>query len=137
MLRENNGLWYRPWCLLRRGKIMTTSVRIFYHQGLVKAAVSNDGGRFSSDSVMMLQQPYIGSDMISCDNANVGATTGSNAGAGSLLARIEVQPGKSVYYEVNPPNRSVAASTSSPVISGQVVIPFGHGWSLSFLECDL
>ncbi len=112
---------------------MTTTVNIFYHQGLAAAPISSDRGRFSSDAVHMLQQPYLSSDQVSCTTGAVGGTSGVNAGPAALIARIEVQPGASVYYEVNPPGRNVSASSASPLISGNVTIPFGAGWALSFL----
>jgi hypothetical protein len=116
---------------------MTAVVRIFYHQGLMTAPISNSGGRFSSDSVQMLHQPYQGSDSLTCDTGTIASTNGQNAGAGALLARVEVQPGHAVYCEINPPNRSVNANTGSPMISGNVVYPFGQGWKISVLEAAL
>lgn len=113
---------------------MTASVRIFYHQGLVTAPVSGSGGRFSSDSVQLLDQPYLASDTLSCDSSTIANTSGANAGQAAKLARIEVQPGHSVYCEINPPNRNIQATVNSPLISGDRTYPFGQGWTISVLE---
>jgi hypothetical protein len=113
---------------------MTTTVNVFYHEGLVTAAVANSSGRFSSDSVQLLTQPYLGSDQLSTATPTVANTTGANAGPASRLARLEVQPGKAAYVEINPPNRAVNASAASPLISGNNTYAFGPGWTISVLE---
>jgi len=82
----------------------------------------------------MLQQPYLSADAVTCDTVTPQSTSGVNAGVAAMLARVEVQPGKSVFYEINPPNRSAVPTANSPMITGDQVFPFGPGWKFSFLE---
>jgi len=111
---------------------MTATVGIFFHSGLTTAPVDASGGRFSSDSVMLLKQPYLGRSFVSVDqNAAVSC---SQAPQNTKLVRIEVQPGKAVRYEINPPNRGVVADSQSPLMSGSDQLQFGDRWTISFLE---
>jgi len=119
---------------IAHGVGMTAVVRVFYHQGVTTAAVAA-GTRFTADSVAMLKQPYI-------EKASVTATTMSAQSVAAApskthIAYVQVQEGKAVHYEVNPPNRSVSASTSSPILSGSTQLECGDGWSLSFLEHEV
>lgn len=116
---------------------MAAVIRIFYHQGLVSAPMANGMGRNSSEGLQMLHQPYIGRDFVCCALDEAVSTDGSNAVPGSHLVRVEVQPGKAVYYEVNPPGRNFKVTDCSPMFSGNITLPFGAGWTMSFLEADL
>lgn len=110
---------------------MTALVKVFYHSGVTTAAVAA-GTRFASDSVAMLKQPYIGRASVSVTSAAAQAV--SAAPNGTKLAFVQVQEGKAVLYEVNPPNRSVDADTSSPLLTGSTQIECGADWSISFRE---
>lgn len=110
---------------------MTAVVRVFYHSGLTTAAVAA-GTRFSTDSVAMLKQPYVGRASVTVTDA--AAQSVSAAPTGTKLAFVQVQEGKTVHFEVNPENRSTDADTSSPLLSGTTQIECGPGWSMSFLE---
>lgn len=110
---------------------MAATVLVFYHSGLTTAHVAA-GTRYTTDSVGMLKQPYIGRASLT---ANTGtAQSVSAAPAGTKIAYIQVQEGKAVHVETNPENRSTDADTSSPYISGSVTIECGPSWSFSFLE---
>ena len=113
---------------------MTAKVRIFYHQGIVTAPLMGGGAAFSAESSQLLDQPYLDSEVLICDTKKAQSTSGDRAGPAARLVRIEVQPGKSIYYEINPPNRSVKASDHSPLLSGAATYPFGGGWTISVLE---
>lgn len=110
---------------------MSVSVRVFYHSGLTTAHVAA-GTKFATDSVAMLKQPYLARDKVS---ATTGAAVSTAAApAGTRVAYVQVEDGKSVYFEVNPENRTTAADSSSPVVSGSATFECGPNWSLSFLE---
>lgn len=83
----------------------------------------------------MLDQPYLGSSFLICD-ATKPATT-EKTPAGALIASIEVQPGKAVYYEVNPPGRVVSVDEGSPMISGKTQCQIGKGWTISVIEAEI
>jgi hypothetical protein len=113
---------------------MTATVRIYTHDGLVSAKVDPGGGRFSTDSVMMLKQPYLGGERLLPGTGTAVSSSAATAVKGSSLLNVEVQSGKTVHYEINPPNRAVAASIDSPTLTGNTQFNFGPGWTISVLE---
>jgi hypothetical protein len=114
---------------------MTTTVRVFTHTGLATASVaSSGGGRYSNDSLFMLKQPYLGRQTLTTDAITAVSSSGSIASKGTTLLHIEVQPGQTVHYEINPANRSAVADSNSPTISGKTNFEFGPGWTISILE---
>lgn len=110
---------------------MTATVRVFFHAGVTTAAVAA-GTRYTTDSVAMLKQPYISRASATVDTGTAQST--SAAPDHTKIAFIQVQEGKAVHYEVNPPNRSTEADTGSPVLTGSTQFECGPGWALSFLE---
>ena len=113
---------------------MSAVVRIFTHAGITAAKVDAGGGRFSTDSVYFLKQPYLGSQTITATTAAAQSSDPATAGRGTTLVHIEVQPSKMIHYEINPPNRSANATTDSPTSSGKTSFEFGPGWTVSVLE---
>jgi hypothetical protein len=113
---------------------MSTTVRTFCHTGLTTAVVAA-GTRYTTDSVAMLKQPYVGRSSVTVDSGTAQSTTAAPASA--KIVFIQVEAGKAVHYEVNPPNRATAADTSSPILTGATQIEFGPDWTLSFLEATL
>lgn len=114
---------------------MTTTVRCFYHTGTTTAPVSASGGRFTSDSVMLVKQPYLERDSVT---VNTGTPQSIDAApAACKLLVVQVQEGRAAHMEINPPNRSTAADTGSPIVSGTVHLEFGPDWTASFLECEI
>lgn len=115
---------------------MTAIVRVFSHPSLITAPSSSAGGRFASDSVGLLKQPYIGNEKITVDSITPATTLAASAPSGTGIVFVQVQSGKTVHCQVSPANIDpVAATTSSPVLSGDTVLNFGPQWRLSFLEC--
>lgn len=113
---------------------MTAIVRIYTHSGLVTAPVAPSGGRFTSDSVAQLKQPYLSKERLTAnDSTSVTSSAGPNK---SELVLIQVQPGKTVHYEVTTGNigTPIEADVDSPTMSGDTVMQYGAGWVLSFLE---
>jgi len=111
---------------------MTTIVRVFWHSGLSTAPVAA-GTRYTTDSVALLKQSYVGRANLSVDSGTPAAT--DPAPAATKIAYVQVQSGKAVHIEINPENRSVAADTSSPILSGTTQFEAGPNWSISVLEC--
>ena len=110
---------------------MSATVRVFYHAGLTTAAVAA-GTRYATDSVSMLKQPYAARSSVTVDTGTPQST--SAAPNAAKIAYVQVQEGKAVHYEVNPPNRSTPADTGSPVLKGSTQIEIGPEWTISFLE---
>jgi hypothetical protein len=109
---------------------MATTVKVFYHSGISTAHVAA-GTKFASDSVSLLKQPYLSRWSATLSGS---AQSSSAAPAGTKIAYIQVQEGKAVTFEVNPPNRSTEADTSSTTLSGETQIEFGPEWTISFAE---
>ncbi len=113
---------------------MSAIVRIFTHSAIVTAPVSPGSGRFSSDSISQLKQPPEGREMFTVGAVTASTSASATATGSTRLLLIQVQPGKRVHYEVSPGTTVTAATSTSPVCSGDTVLQFGPGWSVSFLE---
>ena len=109
-------------------------VRIFTFPGLVSAPVVS-GSRLSTDSVQMLKWPYLGGELLTPDTVTPVTSLAGTASAATQVAYVQVQPGKTVTYEVSTGNGAVRLATaSSPTLIGDAMIQFGPGWQLSVLE---
>ena len=111
---------------------MTTAVKIFAHRGVVQAPVTTLA-RDSRDSVYMLEQPYLAAEALTAGGAAV-SSSAATAPAQTGLMRVEVEDGKSIRYEMNPPGRSASASANSPALSGKDQLHCGAGWTISVIE---
>lgn len=94
---------------------------------------------FNADSVFVLDEPYLWSEVISVSAVAASSTpvSGSSDG-GSTILRVEVKDGEQVRYEINPngPNASNArvASTNSPRLSGFDNFAWGPGYTISLID---
>lgn len=112
---------------------MTATVRVYYHSSVTTAPVDAASGRYSTDSVPLLKQPYLGREVLSATTSGEVRTAG--APAGTRLARIQVQEGKTATFEVDPGiNRAQEADDLSPTISGEQIVECGPGWKFGFKE---
>lgn len=110
---------------------MATTVWIFAHSGVISAPRSNAGGFLATDSISQLKQPYSARETLSCDIGAPSSSISATAPDKTGVLFIQVQPGKVIHYEVNPPNRSVVATTDSPRLTGDQLIQFGPEWTIS------
>jgi hypothetical protein len=113
---------------------MSATVRVFTHAGITSAKVDAGGGRFTTDSVFLLKQPYLGKETLTATTGTAVSSSRLTAPKGSSVLSVEVQPGKTIHYEINPSNRSVAATTDSPTLRERTNFEFGPDWSISVLE---
>lgn len=115
---------------------MTFNVRITGYRGIVQSPVLIPG-QDSKDSVYLMNQPY--------EFTQVGTSAGASpitlgpsglavSADFSRIVRVEVPPGSTIRYEVNPPGRSVSAGNTSPSLTGIQNIMWGPGWTLSFVD---
>lgn len=109
---------------------MATTVNVFFYSGTAQAFRAS-GTAFASDSVSLLKQPYLARDQVSATST---AASSAAAPSGARIAEIQVEDGKAVHYEVNPPSRAVDADASSPAGSGTFQLEAGTGWTISFYE---
>lgn len=121
---------------------MSFTVRIFGHDGLSRMKVLGSGaGQFSSDSVFQLTQPYLWNQTLTTNGATPVSSAAASLPAGKTIdstdiLRIEIPDGQAIRYEVNPTNRSVAASANSPILQGLNQIKFGAGWTISIIDAS-
>lgn len=112
---------------------MTATVRVFSISGLLIAEAQSNRGY--SDSVHVVKYPPLGRDLLSCDTSTADLSEASAAPTGSYLAVVQVEAGKTVYFEVNPPGiEAVEAGDTSPTLSGEQLLQWGEGWRLSVKE---
>lgn len=119
---------------------MAFNVRIFGYAGLTRMRVLNQS-QFSSDSVFQLAAPYLWSQMLVTNGTTPVSSTAPTLPAGQTIdntdiLRIEIPDGDAIRYEVNPPNRNVAASANSPILQGLNQIKFGVGWTISIIDAS-
>jgi len=96
---------------------MATVVRCFSYAGAIQARAK--GAQKVTDTFMMDDQPYLARQNITCDDAAATDTTAALCPDKVDYVLLQVEPGKRVFYEVNPPGRTlVSADTSSPYIEG-------------------
>ena len=114
---------------------MSALVRIFSHTGVTTAAVNPGAGRYTTDSIALMKQPYLARQSITATTGSAQSTSSDlTSNSGVRLLNIQVQAGKTVAIEVNPPNRAVDADADSPYYSGEVTIECGPNWTLSLKE---
>lgn len=114
---------------------MTTQVRVFAHSGLSTPPVKGTSGRFTSDSLFLLKQPYLAGETLSASGTATSTVAGT-APDGTALFFIQVAPGGRIAFEVTPSGHTarVATATGSPVIEGNTQVEAGPGWILSCIE---
>jgi len=112
---------------------------MFAHSGIAHAHVASDAGRQDFHALTMLAPPYIAREMITATTGSAQSSAAALGATGARVLAIQVDPGKRVHYEINPPGRTggpVTADTSSPIIEGHDMIPWGSGWLISLLEAS-
>lgn len=112
----------------------TYKVRIFGYRGVEQMPLVH-ARQFSADSVYQLVQPYEFSEVLTVTDGDPTAVSSlGNASDQVQVLRIEVPDGKTIRYEVNPPNRAVAAGDDSPQLSGVNQFYFRPGWKISVVD---
>ncbi len=115
------------------------SVRIFTYAEIITAPVAPSSGRFSSDSIGLLKQRYLGRDMVTVSTGAAVTTNPLAAPRGTALVQIQIDPGIIVHYEMFPEGYSgsiTEATTASPYMSGVQLYNHGPGWTISFLQAS-
>lgn len=117
---------------------MTAVVILTTWEGMIPAAVASYGGQKTENAVWLLKQPYLAKEAITIDE-NGATSSGSplTASQNVKLLRVEVQNGKRVRYEMNPPGHDPkTADQTSPVLYGEEALQFGKDWSISLIEAS-
>jgi hypothetical protein len=113
---------------------MTALVRFFSHAGVTTAHVNPAAGRYATDSVGMLQLPYIAREAITASGTAQSTTTTLTTNSATKLVHAQIENGKTVAIECNPPNRTTEADTSSPRYTGDVTFVAGQNWLFSVMD---
>lgn len=110
---------------------MTFNVRIQAYKGVVTAPL-NQVRQQSSDSVLLLSQPYLSAQKLPSNGAVPVAAAASPKG--TKLLRVEVDDGDTIRYELEPNGNGNQAGTNSPSLSGINIIDCGEGWVFNFVD---
>jgi len=110
---------------------LTFNVRIFGFRG-INIVPQINLRQLASDSVSNLVWPYEWRQCMIVGRRS----TWSKAESPDLAAvlRIEIPDGCTIRYELNPPNREVAATLESPSLSGKEILDWGPGWTISVID---
>lgn len=116
------------------------NVRLFTYQGIVQIH-QRLVKQYSADSVFLLDEPYLASQLIAIAAINTAYSSAVIAGPDkSTLLRIEVPDGQQIRYEINPngPTASNArvAGNNSPRLSGFDQFAWGAGYSISIADAS-
>jgi hypothetical protein len=114
---------------------MAYNVRVFRYRGMRQIQHLLDK-QFTGDAVFVLDEPYIGSEVISV--SAVAASSAPFSNDGSTIMRLEVPDGQQVRYEINPngPTASNArvAGNASPRTSGFDNFQWAPGYTISLID---
>jgi hypothetical protein len=111
---------------------MSFNVRLYGHVGTNQIPCVNQVQN-QSDSVQRLVYPYQFAQLL-VTNGSTPVSSVADPQQNTNAVRIEVQDGQTIRFEINPPNRAVAASTNSPRLSGEDVFFWGNGYTISLIE---
>ena len=112
---------------------MAFSVRIQGYRGLTQLPILMPK-QFNSDSSFMLIEPYEWAALLTTNGSTPVVSSPQAAPDKTTILRIEVADGQKIRYEINPPGRNIAASLSSPGMSGVNLYAFAVGWTISMIE---
>lgn len=116
---------------------MSAVVRCFVYPGLGSIPLAPGGtNRPANDSLYVLINPYLAKAKLTVDSASAQSTDADLApDKKTACMQIQVEPGKSVHYEVTPSGHDLREATDeSPIIRGDTIIQFFQGYRVSFRE---
>lgn len=110
---------------------MAFNVRIFGYRGTrtVKKHLSVE---FSSDSLQVLDEPYLWKQLLVADVAAVSSSAEIDDKATVLV--VEIPDDQAIRYEINYPGRGAVAVEGSPRLSGTQQLHWGAGFTISIID---
>lgn len=113
---------------------MTIAVRLFAYSG-VRAMPWASNNQIATNAEYVAAEPYLGGEVLSAGTGAAVTSSAATAPDGTRIARVEVQRGYVVHYEVSPANATLrTATTSSPTLDGRGWIDFGPSYRISVLQ---
>lgn len=113
---------------------MAATVKVIAYAAAI-AVPQHPTGRYTTDSVALLKQPYLAREVLTPDTSTAVSSSSSTAPTGTQFVEVQVQDGKTICYEVTPAGQTaVTATQSSPWLSGRALLHFGAGWTISVIE---
>lgn len=114
---------------------MSFNVRVFYYSGM-RQIQANALQQLNTDSVFVLDEPYLTSQVISVSAVAAESTVVPNDKAN--IIRIEVPDGQAVRFEINPNGPGAAthrtAGNASPKLTGSDQFAWFQGGSVSLID---
>lgn len=115
---------------------MAFNVRIFTYRGMVQIQ-QRMVKQFNSDSVFVLDEPYIASQVLNVTNAAISSAVFAVPDDSQIL-RIEIPDAQQVRYEINPngplASNARVAGNGSPRLAGFANFMWGKGYSISLID---
>jgi hypothetical protein len=116
---------------------MSFNVRIFAYTGIAPV-LQPQVVQKSDDSVFVLRDPYLTGQKLVSNGAT--PVPSNPMPAGTRVARVEVDDGQTIRYEViagaNSGNNARAPSTTSPTLSGRELVWMSDGAIFSFVDAS-
>jgi hypothetical protein len=112
---------------------MAFNVRIHSYSGVV-AAQQFVVKQISNDSVFLLREPYISGQTLASDGTT--EVVSQPMPPGTRLARVEVDDGNTILFEVRRSGVGRTATVSSPNLSGRDLVFLSEGSILAFMDAS-
>ena len=110
---------------------MAFNVRIFGYRG-TRLVPKHLPRQFSSDSLQVLDEPYLWKQLLVADAAAV--SSAAEVGDEATIIVIEIPDAQAIRYEINPPTRGVVAASGSPRLTGTQQLHWGAGFTISIID---
>lgn len=111
---------------------MTVTVRCFARAPLNYAAV-NPKSRDTAGT-LILPEPYLAKEAITASTAGAVNSSTALAVSGAALLQVQIDGSAEVHIRITKSGSTSSATTTCPVYSGDVLLDWGPGYSLSVLE---
>lgn len=111
---------------------MAINVRCFARSALDYAAVNSKS--LDTAGTLILPEPYLAREVLSVDTGAASATSEALAAAGSKLLQVQIDASAEVHLRVTKSGTTAVADSNDPLYSGDVLLAWGPGYSVSMLQ---
>lgn len=110
---------------------MAFNVRIFGYRG-TRLVPKHLPRQFSSDSLQVLDEPYVWKQLLVADVAAVESAAEVTDEATIIV--VEIPDDQAIRYEINYPGRAAIAANGSPRLAGTQQLHWGAGFTISIID---